>query len=118
MTITDLEKSMEQQIEYVNLKQFKVNVEVEKENKTVSKLEQDALILEDRKKGEINIYMSNGENRDRIFKIVPPNKEVDFWYVDTQSAVCLFDSKTLCLYIRLLKIVSDFLKEKQNETTN
>lgn len=43
---------------------------------------------------------------------MPPHDEIDQWYVNTESAACLFGVDDLKLYIEILKIVAAFLQEK------
>lgn len=46
---------------------------------------------------------------------MPPHKKFDFWYVDTETTACLFDTTALFAYINVLKIVLKFLEEKNKE---
>ncbi|WP_368280030.1 hypothetical protein [Lactobacillus sp. RTP31084st1_D4_RTP31084_210423] len=43
---------------------------------------------------------------------MPPHDGIDQWYVNTESAACLFGVDDLKLYIEILKIVAVFLQEK------
>ena len=72
----------------------------------------DFLKLEQVYQGEIIVYLVKENDKEEILKIMPPHDEIDQWYVNTESAACLFGVDDLKLYIEILKIVAAFLQEK------
>lgn len=72
----------------------------------------DFLKLEQVYQGEIIVYLVKENDKEEILKIMPPHDEIDQWYVNTESAACLFGVDNLKLYIEILKIVAVFLQEK------
>lgn len=72
----------------------------------------DFLKLEQVQQGEIIVYLVKENDKEAILKIMPPHDEIDQWYVDTESAACLFVVDDLKIYIEILKIVAAFLQEK------
>ena len=72
----------------------------------------DFLKLEQVYQGEIIVYLVKENDKEEILKIMPPHDGIDQWYVDAESAACLFGVDDLKLYIEILKIVAAFLQEK------
>lgn len=72
----------------------------------------DLIKLEQVYQGEIIVYLVKENDKEEILKIMPPHDGIDQWYVNTESAACLFGVDDLKLYIEILKIVAVFLQEK------
>lgn len=75
----------------------------------------DLIKLEQVYQGEIIVYLVKENDKEEILKIMPPHDGIDQWYVDAESAACLFGVDDLKLYIEILKIVAAFLQEKYVE---
>lgn len=72
----------------------------------------DLIKLEEVYQGEIIVYLVKENDKEEILKIMPPHDDIGQWYVDTESAACLFVVDDLKIYIEILKIVAAFLQEK------
>lgn len=105
-------KELEQKLNSIVSDDLKFIVKEETDKRVSTKLNKSTLDLEQIYKGEIIIYASRKGYKEELLKIMPPHKEIDFWYVDTETNACLFDTTALVAYIDVLKIVLKFLEEK------
>ncbi|PWF22438.1 hypothetical protein DF212_03735 [Lactobacillus johnsonii] len=108
-------KELEKKLNSITSDDLNFTVKEEKEKRIATKLNGDTLDLEQIYKGEIIIYTGRKKYKEELLKIMPPHKKFDFWYVDTETTACLFDTTALVAYINVLKIVLKFLEEKNKE---
>lgn len=108
-------KELEKKLNSITSDDLNFTVKEEKEKRIATKLNGSTLDLEQIYKGEIIIYTGRKKYKEELLKIMPPHKEFDFWYVDTETTACLFDTTALVAYINVLKIVLKFLEEKNKE---
>lgn len=105
-------KELEKQLNAITSDDLNFIVKEENEKRIATKLNGNTLDLEQIYKGEIIIYTSRKKYKEELLKIMPPHKEFDFWYIDTETTACLFDTTALVTYINVLEIVLKFLEEK------
>lgn len=105
-------KELEKQLNAITSDDLNFIVKEENEKRIATKLNGNTLDLEQIYKGEIIIYTSRKKYKEEVLKIMPPHKEFDFWYIDTETTACLFDTTALVAYINVLEIVLKFLEEK------
>lgn len=108
-------KELEKQLNSITSDDLNFIVKEENEKRIATKLNGNTLDLKQIYKGEIIIYTGRKKYKEELLKIMPPHKEFDFWYIDTETTACLFDTTALVAYINVLKIVLKFLEEKNND---
>lgn len=107
-------KELEQKLNSIVSDDLKFIVKEETDKRVSTKLNKSTLDLEQIYKGEIIIYTGK-KYKEELLKIMPPHKEFDFWYVDTETTACLFNTTALAAYINVLEVVLKFLEEKNND---
>lgn len=105
-------KELEKKINSLAPEGFELKVKELSKEGTSTKFTGNALSFSQNYKGEIIIYVIDGEHENEIIKIIPPHDEIETWYVDLSTNFCLFDTETLPIYIKILNTVLKFLKEK------
>lgn len=68
--------------------------------------------------GEIDIHVktSNMDNFDmNMLTLLPPNDDYNFWRVDTDGNISQWDADSLRMYIKVLKIVEDFVNANNSK---
>ena len=110
MKVKELEKKINQLITLNNLR-----FRVEEKNKTETTADLDDsgfLKLQNVYQGEIIVYICVNDSKEVLLKIMPPDDDIESWYVDSESTNCLYDETSLPIYINILKIALKFLEDK------
>lgn len=66
-------------------------------------------------KGEVKIYAKLGGHEIVMAKIMPPHDPLVTWSVDLESQATSYDPDSLKIYMGVLKIIDQFLADKENE---
>lgn len=66
-------------------------------------------------KGEIKVYAKLGGHEIVMAKIMPPHDPLVTWSVDLESQATSYDPDSLKIYMGVLKIINQFLADKENE---
>lgn len=68
-------------------------------------------------KNEVEVYGLNksGTEKYLLFKLVPPNDQINLWRIDIDSQVQQWDLLGLDLYIKELQLAKQFIAEKSDD---
>ena len=109
MKVKELEKQLNQ---VTTLKDLKFQVKEKVNDGITASLDSNLLRLQKVRQGEIIVYVCVNDYKEVLLKIMPPDDDIESWYVDSESTNCLYDETSLPIYINILKIALKFLEDK------
>ena len=74
----------------------------------------EGIILRQTYAGEIEVWAKASNSTERLFIIDPPYDVVKSWNVNLDSFVKVYDALGLADYIAMLKIINEYISEKQS----
>ena len=109
MKVKELEKQLNQ---VTTLKDLKFQVKEKVNDGITASLDSNLLRLQKVRQGEIIVYVCVNDYKEVLLKIMPPDDDIESWYVDSENTNCLYDETSLPIYINILKIALKFLEYK------
>lgn len=109
MKVKELEKQLNQ---VTTLKDLKFQVKEKVNDGITASLDSNLLRLQKVRQGEIIVYVCVNDYKEVLLKIMPPDDDIESWYVDSENTNCLYDETSLPIYINILKIALKFLEDK------